>query len=97
MGGETSGQSAYQEPNLSQALGQITRILQTLYQNSHQNIARLDAVLAAIMASNENIARVGMKRSAICGSIRIYSYASVTKSSDTGDHAVSSNTLSYCI
>nr|CAD1830231.1 unnamed protein product [Ananas comosus var. bracteatus] len=56
---ETSGQSDQQEPSLAQALGQMTRVLQILDQNSHRSTARLDAVLAAIMASNENIARIG--------------------------------------
>nr|CAD1837173.1 unnamed protein product [Ananas comosus var. bracteatus] len=57
--GETSGQSGQQEPSLAQALGQMTRVLQVLDQNSHASTARLDAVLAAITASNENIARMG--------------------------------------
>nr|CAD1822939.1 unnamed protein product [Ananas comosus var. bracteatus] len=56
--GETSGQSAHKEPSLTQALGQISRVLQTLDQNIHQSTARLDAVLAAITAYNKNIARI---------------------------------------
>nr|CAD1825857.1 unnamed protein product [Ananas comosus var. bracteatus] len=57
--GETSGQSGQQEPSMAQALGQMTRVLQVLDQNSHASTVRLDAVLAAITASNENIARIG--------------------------------------
>nr|CAD1827284.1 unnamed protein product [Ananas comosus var. bracteatus] len=57
--GETSGQSEQQEPSLAQALGQMMRVLQVLDQNSHRSTARLDAVLAAITASNENIPRIG--------------------------------------
>nr|CAD1837586.1 unnamed protein product [Ananas comosus var. bracteatus] len=37
--GETSGQSGQQEPSLSQALGQMTRVLQVLDQNSHTSTA----------------------------------------------------------
>nr|CAD1820296.1 unnamed protein product [Ananas comosus var. bracteatus] len=55
--GKTSGQSDQQAPSLAQALGQMTRVLQVLDQNSHRSTARLDVVLAAITASNENIAR----------------------------------------
>lgn len=56
---EISDQSDKQEPSLALALGQMTRILQVLDQNSHQSTTRLDAVLAAITASNENIAQIG--------------------------------------
>nr|CAD1835754.1 unnamed protein product [Ananas comosus var. bracteatus] len=40
--GETSGQSGQQEPSLAQALGQMTRVLQVLDQNSYTSAARLD-------------------------------------------------------
>lgn len=58
VGDETSGHSAHQEPNLTQALRQMTRVQQILDQNSHQSTAQLDVVLAAIMATNKNIARI---------------------------------------
>nr|CAD1832645.1 unnamed protein product [Ananas comosus var. bracteatus] len=57
--GEANGQSDQQEPSLAQVLGQMTRVIQVLDQNSHRSTARLDAVLAAITASNENIVRIG--------------------------------------
>nr|CAD1838720.1 unnamed protein product [Ananas comosus var. bracteatus] len=37
----------------------MTRVLQILDQNSHQCTAQLDAILAAIIASNKNIAQNG--------------------------------------
>nr|CAD1830253.1 unnamed protein product [Ananas comosus var. bracteatus] len=39
----------------------MTRVLQDLDQNSHRCTARLDAVLVAITAFNENIARIGIR------------------------------------
>lgn len=52
-GGENIGHSVHQESSLTQAFGQMTRILQMVDQNSHQ------IVLAAITTSNENTARIG--------------------------------------
>nr|CAD1834479.1 unnamed protein product [Ananas comosus var. bracteatus] len=59
VGNEISEQSAHQEPNLIQELEQITRVLQVLDQNNHRSTAPLDAVLAAITAFDEIIARNG--------------------------------------
>lgn len=57
--GESSGYLAHQESSLTQVLRKITQVFQTLDQNSHQSTIRLDAVLAAITASNENAAHIG--------------------------------------
>nr|CAD1822918.1 unnamed protein product [Ananas comosus var. bracteatus] len=58
VGGETSEQSAHQEPSLTQALGYMPRVLQTVDQNIHQSTAQLDMVPVAITAYNENIVQI---------------------------------------
>ncbi len=46
---ETGGRSAQQEPTLVEALGHMTRALNTLERNCQMNYTRLDAVLATIV------------------------------------------------
>ncbi len=63
---ETSGRSAPQEPALSELFGQIARMLESV-ERIHASLeksrqtqgARLDSMLAAVTASNENVARIG--------------------------------------